>query len=214
MTGARVRRTLLSDNYLRWQCRYGFSVLSAIGQECPIYTPNPFTFPAVRLGYENQFCIYASAPGGKMIRLKVNGKESTFDGDPDMPLLWYLRDVAGLTGTKFGCGMALCGACTVHQNGEAIRSCTTAMKDVGNGEITTIEGIAPMHPVQKAWMEIKVPQCGYCQTGQIMQAIAFLKANKNPSDQDIDTAMSGNLCRCGTYQRIRAAIHQAAKETA
>jgi isoquinoline 1-oxidoreductase subunit alpha len=152
--------------------------------------------------------------GGYMISLKVNGKDRTFDGDPDMPLLWYLRDVAGLTGTKFGCGMALCGACTVHRNGEAIRSCTTAMKDVNAADITTIEGIAPMHPVQKAWMEIKVPQCGYCQTGQIMQAIAFLKTNKNPSDQDIDTAMSGNLCRCGTYQRIRAAIHQAAKETA
>src|SRR5437899_5803617 len=148
--------------------------------------------------------------GGQMIRFKVNGQEKTFDGDPEMPLLWYLRDVAELTGTKFGCGMALCGACTVHQNGASIRSCTTAMSDVGGTEITTIEGIAPMHPVQKAWMEIRVPQCGYCQTGQIMQAIAFLKDNKNPTDQDIDTAMSGNLCRCGTYQRIRAAIHQAA----
>ena len=145
-----------------------------------------------------------------MIRFKVNGQEKTFDGDPDMPLLWYLRDVAELTGTKFGCGMSLCGACTVHQNGAAIRSCVTAMNDVGGTAITTIEGIAPMHPVQKAWMEIRVPQCGYCQTGQIMQAIAFLKDNKNPTDQDIDTAMSGNLCRCGTYQRIRAAIHQAA----
>jgi isoquinoline 1-oxidoreductase alpha subunit len=143
-----------------------------------------------------------------MIRFKVNGKEQTFDGDPDMPLLWYLRDVAGLTGTKFGCGISLCGTCTVHQNGQAIRSC-------GSGtDITTIEGIAPMHPVQKAWMEIKVPQCGYCQTGQIMQAIALLKENKQPSDSDIDTAMAGNLCRCGTYQRIRAAIHQAAKELA
>jgi len=155
-----------------------------------------------------------------MIRLKVNGKERTFDGDPDMPLLWYLRDVAGLTGTKFGCGMSLCGACTVHRNGEAIRSCTTTMQQVKGAEITTIEGIAPihpnqaMHPVQKAWMEIRVPQCGYCQTGQIMQAIALLKENKNPSDADIDVAMSGNLCRCGTYQRIRAAIHQAAKELA
>jgi len=159
---------------------------------------------------------FASAHGSEvpMIGLKVNGQEKTFDGDPDMPLLWYLRDVAQLTGTKFGCGMALCGACTVHRNGAAIRSCTTAMKEVGGAEITTIEGIAPMHPVQKAWMEIRVPQCGYCQTGQIMQAIALLKDNKNPSDQDIDTAMSGNLCRCGTYQRIRAAIHQAAKETA
>jgi isoquinoline 1-oxidoreductase subunit alpha len=149
-----------------------------------------------------------------MIRFKVNGKENTFDGDPDMPLLWYLRDVAQLTGTKFGCGMALCGACTVHQNGAAIRSCTTPMQEVSGAEITTIEGIAPMHPVQKAWMEIRVPQCGYCQTGQIMQAISLLKDNKNPSDQDIDTAMSGNICRCGTYQRIRAAIHQAAEHLA
>src|ERR1700690_1346394 len=148
-----------------------------------------------------------------MIRLKVNGKERTFDGDPDMPLLWYLRDVAGLSGTKFGCGMALCGACTVHQDGTAIRSCSTPMKEV-SGEITTIEGIAPMDPVQKAWMEIRVPQCGYCQTGQIMQAISLLKENKTPSDQDIDTAMSGNICRCGTYQRIRAAIHQAAEHLA
>jgi isoquinoline 1-oxidoreductase subunit alpha len=150
----------------------------------------------------------------ELIRLKVNGQERTFDGDPNMPLLWYLRDVAGLTGTKFGCGMALCGACTVHQNGEAIRSCSTSMKEVAGAEIVTIEGIAPMHPVQKAWMEIRVPQCGYCQTGQIMQAIALLKTNKMPSDQDIDMAMSGNLCRCGTYQRIRAAIHTASKELA
>ncbi|MBZ5613934.1 MAG: (2Fe-2S)-binding protein [Acidobacteriia bacterium] len=149
-----------------------------------------------------------------MIVFKVNGKARTFDGDPDMPLLWYLRDVAGLTGTKFGCGMALCGACTVHKNGAAIRSCSTPMKTVSGSEITTIEGIAPMHPVQAAWMEIRVPQCGYCQSGQIMQAIALLKKNKNPSDQEIDTAMSGNLCRCGTYQRIRAAIHQAAKHQA
>lgn len=149
-----------------------------------------------------------------MIRLKVNGKEKIFDGDPDMPLLWYLRDVAGLTGTKFGCGMSLCGACTVHRRGEAIRSCITPMKEVNGADITTIEGIAPQHPVQKAWLEIRVPQCGYCQSGQIMQAISLLKENKHPSDQDIDTVMSGNLCRCGTYQRIRAAIHQAAKELA
>jgi isoquinoline 1-oxidoreductase alpha subunit len=149
-----------------------------------------------------------------MVRFKVNGKEKTFTGDPDMPLLWYLRDVLGLTGTKFGCGMAVCGACTVHQNGQAIRSCTTSLKEVAGSEITTIEGISPLHPVQKAWMEIKVPQCGYCQTGQIMQAISLLKENKTPSDEDIDGAMSGNLCRCGTYQRIRTAIHQAAKETA
>jgi isoquinoline 1-oxidoreductase subunit alpha len=149
-----------------------------------------------------------------MVRFKVNGKEQTFDGDPEMPLLWYLRDTAGLTGTKFGCGMALCGACTVHQNGKAIRSCSTPMQDVGGTEITTIEGISPMHPVQKAWMQIRVPQCGYCQTGQIMQAIALLKDNKQPSDQEIDGAMAGNICRCGTYPRIRAAIHQAAKEMA
>src|SRR3984957_346782 len=148
----------------------------------------------------------------KMIHLKVNGKDQTFDGDPDMPLLWYLRDVAQLTGTKFGCGMSLCGACTVHQDGAALRACSSAMKDIRGAEITTIEGITPLHPVQKAWMKIRVPQCGYCQTGQIMQAIALLKENKNPSDQDIETAMSGNLCRCGTYQRIRRAIHQAAEE--
>ena len=148
-----------------------------------------------------------------MISLKVNGIERTFDGDPEMPLLWYLRDVAGLTGTKFGCGVALCGACTVHHNGKAIRSCSTPMKALGSSEITTIEGIAPMHPVQRAWLEARVPQCGYCQTGQIMQAIALLRENRVPSDRDIDTAMSGNLCRCGTYQRIRAAIHRAAKET-
>ena len=149
-----------------------------------------------------------------MVRFNVNGQERSLDGDPDMPLLGYLRGVAGLTGTKFGCGLSLCGACTVHQNGGAIRSCMTPMKAVNGTEITTIEGITPMHPVQKAWMEIRVPQCGYCQAGQIMQAIAFLKTNQNPSDQDIDTVMSANLCRCGTYQRIRAAIHQAAKELA
>jgi isoquinoline 1-oxidoreductase alpha subunit len=136
--------------------------------------------------------LHLSGAGGKMISLKVNGKEQTFDGDPDMPLLWYLRDVAGLTGTKFGCGMSLCGACTVHQNGEAIRSCTTAMKDVGGAEITTIEGIEPMHPVQKAWMDqssAMIPS-----DRQIMQAIAMLKSQES-TDQDIDTVMSGNLCR-------------------
>jgi len=151
-----------------------------------------------------------------MIRFKVNGIEMIFDGDPSMPLLWYLRDVAELTGTKFGCGMALCGACTVHQDGKAVRSCSVAMQEVNGTTITTIEGISSngLHPVQKAWMEVKVPQCGYCQTGQIMQAIALLNENRNPSDKDIDNAMEGNICRCGTYQRIRAAIHQAAKELA
>ena len=149
-----------------------------------------------------------------MIRLKVNGREMQFAGDPEMPLLWFLRDLSGLTGTKFGCGMALCGACTVHHNGKAIRSCSMSMQAAAGGEITTIEGIAPMHPVQQAWIELRVPQCGYCQAGQIMQAIALLQANKNPSDRDIDSAMAGNLCRCGTYQRIRAAIHRAAEASA
>ena len=149
-----------------------------------------------------------------MIRLKVNGRELQFDGDPEMPLLWFLRDLSGLTGTKFGCGMALCGACTVHHNGKAIRSCSMSMQAAAGGAITTIEGIAPMHPVQQAWIELRVPQCGYCQAGQIMQAIALLQANKHPSDRDIDSAMAGNLCRCGTYQRIRAAIHRAAEASA
>lgn len=151
-----------------------------------------------------------------MIRFKVNGIEKTFDGDPAMPLLWYLRDVAELTGTKYGCGIALCGACTVHQDGKAIRSCSVTMQEVSGASITTIEGVSSkgLHPVQKAWLEIKVPQCGYCQTGQIMQAIALLNDKRNPSDKDIDDAMDGNICRCGTYERIRAAIHQAAKELA
>jgi aerobic-type carbon monoxide dehydrogenase small subunit (CoxS/CutS family) len=151
-----------------------------------------------------------------MIQLKVNGVAESFDGDPEMPLLWYLRDIAELTGTKFGCGMALCGACTVHLDGKAVRSCSVAMREVTGKSVTTIEGISSkgLHPVQKAWMEIKVPQCGYCQSGQIMQAIALLNENRAPSDKDIDSAMEGNLCRCGTYQRIRAAIHQAAKELA
>lgn len=151
-----------------------------------------------------------------MIHFKLNGKEMTYEGDPAMPLLWYLRDIAGFTGTKFGCGMSMCGACTVHRNGHAVRSCSVAMDQLNGASITTIEGISAegLHPVQKAWMQIKVPQCGYCQTGQIMQAIALLKEKPNPSDPEIDEAMAGNLCRCGTYQRIRAAIHQAAKEMA
>jgi isoquinoline 1-oxidoreductase alpha subunit len=148
-----------------------------------------------------------------MIQCKVNGVERSFDGAPEMPLLWYLRDVLGLTGTKFGCGMALCGACTVHKNGKAIRSCVTAMRDVADAEIRTIEGLREngLHPVQKAWMQLNVPQCGYCQSGQIMQAVALLNSKKQPSDQEIDEAMAGNICRCGTYQRIRAAIKAAAE---
>ena len=149
-----------------------------------------------------------------MIHFKVNGVERSFDGPPDMPVLWYLRDILGLTGTKFGCGAALCGACTVHRNGEAIRSCIVPVGAVAGAEITTIEGIAgtDLHPVQKAWMDLNVPQCGYCQSGQIMQSIALLKSKPNPTDQDIDELMSGNICRCGTYQRIRAAIKAAARE--
>ena len=149
-----------------------------------------------------------------MIELKVNGVECSFHGEPEMPLLWYLRDVLGLTGTKFGCGVALCGACTVHKNGEAIRSCVVPVRAVEGAEITTIEGIAgkDLHLVQKAWVEFNVPQCGYCQAGQIMQAIALLKSKRRPSDQDIDESMAGNICRCGTYQRIRAAIKAAAME--
>ena len=151
-----------------------------------------------------------------MIHLKVNGTDRAFDGDPDMPLLWYLRDELGLTGTKFGCGMGLCGACTVHLNGKAVRSCSTSMDDAAGKNVVTIEAIAAhgLHPVQEAWIETNVPQCGYCQSGQIMQAVALLNSNKKPTDHDIDQVMSGNICRCGTYQRIRAAIKSAAKETA
>jgi isoquinoline 1-oxidoreductase alpha subunit len=151
-----------------------------------------------------------------MIHLKINGSAQTFDGDPETPLLWYLRDILGLTGTKFGCGMALCGACTVLENGKAIRSCATQVKQVEGHEVTTIEGVATHgpHAVQKAWAEVNVPQCGYCQTGQIMQAISLLSTKPHPSDADIDDEMAGNICRCGTYQRIRAAIKLAAKERA
>ena len=148
------------------------------------------------------------------MQIKVNGAQHTFNGDPEMPLLWYLRDELKLTGTKFGCGIALCGACTVHKNGEAIRSCVTAMRDMAGTEIMTIEGLGQngLHPVQKAWMQVNVPQCGYCQPGQIMQAVALLNGKKKPTDQEIDEAMAGNICRCGTYQRIRAAIKTAAEE--
>ena len=148
-----------------------------------------------------------------MITLTVNGRQRSFNGDPDMPLLWYLRDEIGLTGTKFGCGAGLCGACTVHRDGQAVRSCQTPMRTLAGRQILTIEGLSAdgSHPVQKAWMMTNVSQCGYCQPGQIMQAAAFLKNNPHPADQDIDTAMAGNICRCGTYQRIRAAIKAAAE---
>jgi aerobic-type carbon monoxide dehydrogenase small subunit (CoxS/CutS family) len=143
----------------------------------------------------------------------LNGKSQTVDVSPDMPLLWVLRDTLDMTGTKFGCGMALCGACTVHINGEATRSCITAVSSVGGKKVTTIEGLShngSLHPVQQAWIAEDVPQCGYCQSGQIMSAVALLAKKPNPTDADIDDFMSGNICRCGTYQRIRKAIHRAA----
>jgi isoquinoline 1-oxidoreductase alpha subunit len=148
-----------------------------------------------------------------MVKLTVNGVERTFDGDGDMPLLWYLRDELGLTGTKFGCGIAACGACTVHLDGAAVRACQTPLSATAGTRVTTIEGLAPdgNHPLQAAWRDINVSQCGYCQTGQIMQAASLLRETPNPSDADIDNAMSGNLCRCGTYPRIRTAIKAAAK---
>src|SRR3954469_4327713 len=149
-----------------------------------------------------------------MANVNVNGTDHPYDGDPDMPLLWYLRDDLRLTGTPFGCGGGLCAACTVHVDGKAVRSCQTRMATVAGRRVTTIEGLSTdnSHPVQKAWAAINVPQCGYCQPGQMMQAAALLQKTPNPTDADIDRAMAGNICRCGTYQRIRAAIHQAAKE--
>ena len=147
-----------------------------------------------------------------MLQLTVNGLARTFEGDPQMPLLWYLRDVLQLTGTKYGCGMALCGACTVHVDGKATRSCATPMSSLAGRSVTTIEGLSAAgdHPVQKAWQALNVPQCGYCQGGQIMQAAALLQEQPAPSEDAIVEAMSGNLCRCGTYQRIRAAVALAA----
>jgi isoquinoline 1-oxidoreductase alpha subunit len=148
------------------------------------------------------------------ISFEVNGKQQSIDVDPAMPLLWALRDVVGLTGTKFGCGMAQCGACTVHLDGQAIRSCVTPVSNVAGKKVTTIEGISAdrTHIVQKAWIQHQVPQCGYCQSGQIMSAVALLAKNPSPTDEQIATAMSGNICRCGTYQRIHDAIKTASKE--
>ena len=149
-----------------------------------------------------------------MTKLTLNGREITVGADPDTPLLWVIRDEVGLTGTKFGCGMALCGACTVHLDGQPVRSCSTPLSAAAGKNVTTIESLSPnnSHPLQKAWIAHDVPQCGYCQSGQLMSAAALLKGNKNPSDADIDAAMSGNICRCGTYPRIKAAIKTAAAE--
>lgn len=151
-----------------------------------------------------------------MTSLKINGESHRFDGHPEMPLLWYLRDVLGMTGTKYGCGMGLCGSCTVHINGVEQRSCSVPVSTLENAEVLTIEGLSADtdHPVQSAWMDHDVPQCGYCQSGQIMAAAALLKNTPEPTDEDIDAAMSGIICRCGTYQRIRAAIKQAAEASA
>jgi isoquinoline 1-oxidoreductase alpha subunit len=146
------------------------------------------------------------------MKLNVNGEVREVEAPEDMPLLWALRDLLGITGVKFGCGMAQCGACTVHLDGRAVRSCVTPVSAVGGRKITTIEGLSSdnSHPVQQAWAEVDVVQCGYCQSGQIMSAVALLAENPSPSDEDIDVAMAGNICRCGTYQRIREAVHRAA----
>ncbi len=146
------------------------------------------------------------------MQLSVNGVVRKFDGDPEMPLLWFLRDSLELTGTKYGCGAGLCGSCTVHVNGKPVRSCITPVKEAAGKKVTTIEGLSPdgRHPLQVAWQELNVIQCGYCQSGQIMQAAGLLKEKPKPTDSDIDTYMAGNICRCGTYQRVRAAIKKAA----
>ncbi len=148
-----------------------------------------------------------------MTSFNLNGKSVSVDVDPSTPLLWVLRDSLGMTGTKYGCGMALCGACTVHLDGQAIRSCVAPLSRVAGKNVTTIEGLSPnlTHPLQRAWIELDVPQCGYCQSGQLMSAAVLLKENSNPTDEDIDEAMSGNVCRCGTYPRLRQAIHRAAQ---
>jgi isoquinoline 1-oxidoreductase subunit alpha len=148
-----------------------------------------------------------------MINVRVNGQDRAFEGDPAMPLMWYLRDILGLTGTKFGCGVAVCGACTVHLDGEAVRACGVLMSEAAGKSVTTIEGLDPKgeHPVQAAWRNLGVPQCGYCQAGQIMQAAALLAHTPAPTDQQIVEAMSGNLCRCGCYQRIHQAVRAASK---
>lgn len=168
---------------------------------------------SIRTSDGNVNSIQRGEHGMQTTRISVNGKSVEVNADLNTPLLWVLREELGLTGTKFGCGMALCGACTVHVDGNAVRSCATPVKAVAGKRITTIEGLSSdrSHPVQKAWLEVQVPQCGYCQPGQMMSAAALVAVNSNPSDADIDDAMAGNLCRCGTYARIRKAIHVAAE---
>ncbi|MEP7126310.1 MAG: (2Fe-2S)-binding protein [Byssovorax sp.] len=148
------------------------------------------------------------------VTLKINGKDEALDVDPEMPLLWAIRDVVGLTGTKYGCGQALCGACVIHLDGEAVRACVTPVRRAVGHAVTTIEGLSPdgSHPLQRAWVELAVPQCGYCQAGQIMTAAALLRKRPKPTDAEIDHSLAGNICRCGTYTRIRAAVKKAAEE--
>jgi isoquinoline 1-oxidoreductase alpha subunit len=148
------------------------------------------------------------------LALMINGRSLTVSADPDTPLLWVLRDELKMTGTKYGCGIAQCGACTVHLDGQAVRACQTPIGSVGASKITTIEGLGGSHPLQQSWVKLDVPQCGYCQSGQLMSAAALLAAKPKPTDDDIDAAMTGNICRCGTYQRIRAAIKDASGQTA
>lgn len=163
--------------------------------------------------YSAETILFTAHPGGRMVKLTLNGQAKEIDVADDTPLLWVLRDTLGLTGTKFGCGAALCGACTVHVDGQPTRSCVTPVSAVAGKAVTTIEGLSSdrSHPVQRAWIELDVPQCGYCQSGQIMSAAALLSKNPNPSDTDIDQAMSGNICRCGTYSNIRKAVRRAAE---
>ena len=186
-------------------CYAPFQLYNA-GQENPLVCIENRNFPVWR-------CCYAPFKKYQMATFHINQKEYEADVPADMPLLWVLRDVFGLTGTKFGCGMAQCGACTVHLNGDAVRSCVTLVSRAAGQQITTIEGLSPdaTHALQRAWLEEDVPQCGYCQSGQLMSAAVLLRENPNPTDNDIDDAMSGNICRCGTYPRIRKAIHLAAK---
>jgi len=181
---------------LALDARVGPAILAARGKVCA-----PWSFRGPR-----------PPEVGMAVRFTLNGTPQTVDVPAEMPLLWVLRDTLNLTGTKFGCGMALCGACTVHVDGEAIRSCVTPISAVAGRKVTTIEGLSAdgSHPVQQAWRAVDVPQCGYCQSGQIMSAAALLGAKPHPTDADVDEAMAGNICRCGTYQRIREAIHRAA----
>jgi isoquinoline 1-oxidoreductase subunit alpha len=179
------------------------------------FRTNGHKFAGLRAGFWADGKAEESGSDGRalMISFRVNGKAVKVDVDGAMPLLWVLRENLQLTGTKFGCGMAQCGACTVHVDGEAVRSCVAPVARAAGHEVTTIEGISPdlTHPLQRAWIELDVPQCGYCQSGQIMSAAVLLREKPNPTDDDIDQAMSGNICRCGTYPRIRRAIHRAAE---